>query len=408
VLPALIALCALGAGLLGSSGRLPSFEPMPFGRGRSLPAGPDGWAIGGLGGVRGITVGPIESSLHPNVGYGTAAGRAALVEARRMGASWVALTPFGRVWNLRGSGVDLVFEAPLADNTRDVLTAMDQAHEQGLRVLLVPHLWVESGEWRALIDPGSEAGWERWAAAYRRFLLYWAEVAERGSAEMLSVGVELRSWVTTARAPSFAAIIAEARAHYSGLLTYSANWDDVEHTVVLGDLDVIGINAFFPLTSKPGASYFDLALGGQRIAADLGALAAEWGKPVLLTELGYTTRVDPALRPWEWPDGMTAVRIDQQAQALAYRALLAPLLDERWCAGWFVWRTYADPDDVSQEAEWGFSPRGKLAELAIRDAFAATWAVESDDLRLSWLGADRARTPGIHAWEASPAWPWEQ
>jgi hypothetical protein len=37
---------------------------------------------------------------------------------------------------------------------------------------------------------------------------------------------------------------------------------------------------------------------------------------------------------------------------------------------------YSDPDDVSQEAEWGFSPRGKLAELVVRDAFAAPWACD--------------------------------
>ena len=69
---------------------------------------------------------------------------------------------------------------------------------------------------------------------------------------------------------------------------------------------------------------------------------------------------------------MKDVRVDEVAQADAYRALVAPLLDEPRFMGFFVWRVYADPDDVSQEAEWGFSPRGKLAELVVRDAFAAT------------------------------------
>ncbi len=103
-------------------------------------------------------------------------------------------------------------------------------------------------------------------------------------------------------------------------------------------------------------------------------LAETWRKPVLFTEIGYTTRPDPAIRPWEWPDSMKQVRVDEHAQALAYRALVRPLLDEPDFAGFFVWRVYADPDDVSQEAEWGFSPRGKLAELVVRDAFAAPWA----------------------------------
>ncbi|MEL6318156.1 MAG: OmpA family protein, partial [Pseudomonadota bacterium] len=55
---------------------------------------------------------------------------------------------------------------------------------------------------------------------------------------------------------------------------------------------------------------------------------------------------------------------------------LAPLTKIPECAGFFVWRTYADPGDVSQEAEWGFSPRGKLAELILRDAFTASWAAD--------------------------------
>jgi hypothetical protein len=390
-----------------------AFERFAHDRRRPLPPGREGWADAGVGAVRGVTVGPIESALHPGTGYGSARGRAAIAEAKRLGASWVALTPFGRVWDLSGGGVDLTFEAELGSNTENVLRAIDHAHEHGLRVLLVPHLWVEAGGWRALVEPGSPEGWARWTASYRRFLLYWADVAARGHAEMLSVGVELRSWVTSRQAPTMSALIAEVRARYPGLLTYSANWDDVEHTVILGELDVIGVNAFYPLTKKEDASFADLALGGLAVAADLEILAREWDKPVLLTEMGYTTRVDPALRPWEWPDGMRDVVVDERAQALAYRALLAPLADQRWCAGFFVWRTYADPDDVSQEAEWGFSPKGKLAELELRDAFAARWASDGE-LWAPWAGvglgplvaqrfsAQRARTPGRHAWEPSP------
>ena len=154
-----------------------------------------------------------------------------------------------------------------------MLAAIRQAHEHGLHVLVVPHLWVESGEWRALIDPKSDAGWARWAESYRAFLLTWAEVAREGGAEMLSLGVELRSWVTTAHAPSFRAIAADVRRAYPGLLTYSANWDDVEDTLILDDLDVIGINAFYPLAENEGASFAELAKGGRGVAEKLARLA---------------------------------------------------------------------------------------------------------------------------------------
>jgi hypothetical protein len=242
-------------------------------------------------------------------------------------------------------------------------------------------LWVESGEWRALIDQKTDDGWRAWSASYARFVALWAKVAEDEGVEMLSAGVELRSWVTTTRAPSFTAILRDLRATYHGLLTYSANWDDVQDTVILGDLDVIGINAFYPLAEKEGATDEVLLQGAQGVRDKVHTLAETWRKPVLFTEVGYTTRADPAVKPWEWPDAMKHPKVDEAAQASAYRALLAPMLDEPDFAGFFVWRTYSDPDDVSQEAEWGFSPRAKLAERVVRDAFRAPWACDGDESR---------------------------
>jgi hypothetical protein len=90
---------------------------------------------------------------------------------------------------------------------------------------------------------------------------------------------------------------------------------------------------------------------------------------------------------------MSALKVDEEAQARAYRVLLTPLLDEPDFAGFFVWREYADPDDTSQEPPWGFSPRGKLAELVVRDAFAARWACDPW-WRPAW--AEAALTPGIY------------
>jgi hypothetical protein len=211
---------------------------------------------------------------------------------------------------------------------------------------------------------------------------------------MLSVGVELRTWVTSRQATSFLPIVADVRKIYTGPLTYSANWDDVDDTVIWGALDVLGINAFYPLAERNGAKFPELFEGGRRVVERVQRLTRLWNKPVLFTEFGYTTRRDPAVRPWEWPDRMTGVVVDQAAQAEAYRGLLAPLLDEPSFMGFFVWRFYADPDDVSQEAEWGFSPRGKLAELVVRDAYRAHWAADGPRFPGEALGRFAARVPG--------------
>jgi hypothetical protein len=360
------------------------------------PAHPLEFETLGLGTMRGITIGPIESALHPNKGYGSPAFERALVEARRLGATWVSLTPFGRVANLESTGIAQSFEQPFEENRKAVRRAVRQAHAHGLRALIVPHLWVESGGWRGELAPGSDEAWERWSKSYRQFVRAWAEVARDADADMFAAGVELRSWVTTVRAPSFGDVIADIRSIYSGPLTYAANWDDAEETVIWGELDVIGVNGFFPLAARDGATYEELAAGGRSVAARVRRLSESWDKPVVFTEFGYTTRKDPAVRPWEWPDHMHGVVVDQAAQAEAYQALLAPLLEEPRFVGAFAWRVYADPDDLSQEAEWGFSPRGKLAELVLRDAFAAHWSSDGPRSTGHALGRSRAERVGIY------------
>jgi len=346
----------------------------------SLGPGPEAWRDADLGTVRGLTVGPIESVFHPDRGYGSEICGLAMQDAREFGANWVSITPFGRVYDLAPSGVALSYEAPFRTNRARVIAAIRQAHAVGLKVMLVPHLWVENGEWRGLIDPGDDAAWETWSRGYQRFVSEWAAVARESAVEMLAVGIELRSWVTTKRAPSFAGVIREVRRVYPGLLTYAANWDDVHDTVVWGELDVIGVNAFFPLAKAPGDPLSALEQNSQRIAGELEELARTWQRPILFTEFGYTTRVDPALEPWLWPEHLAGVAPDQMAQANAYRALLGAFISKPWFVGGFAWRVFADPYDLSQEPEWGFSPQGKLAELVLQDAFRAYWA--SDGSRL--------------------------
>lgn len=351
-------------------------------------------ALGGAA-MRGVTIGPIESALHAGRGYGSPAFERGLDEAVRLGATWISLTPFGRAWDLQATGVDKTFELPLAVNQRGLRRAVKQAHARGLKVMLVPHLWVESGGWRGELDPATEEGWQRFAESYRSYVLTWARFAQSEHVDMLAAGVELRSWLTTTHAPSFFPILRDIRAAYSGLLTYAANWDDVDQTVILGELDVIGINAFYPLTEKPSASDAELVSGGLAVAKQVKELAERWQKPVMFNEFGYTARTDPALRPWEWPDRMSGVQVDARAQAAAYRGLLAGMLQSPELVGGFVWRLYADPDDLSQEAEWGFSPRGREAERYLRDAFWGRWASDGRGLGRGGVYRAPAGIPGV-------------
>jgi hypothetical protein len=77
----------------------------------------------------------------------------------------VSLTPFGRVADLEAdsAGILISSETPVRGEPERA-RAICQAHAEGLKVFLVPHLWVETGR-GAEIDP-DDAAWARWTDAY--------------------------------------------------------------------------------------------------------------------------------------------------------------------------------------------------------------------------------------------------
>lgn len=338
----------------------------------ALLDGAEGWRASGHPAIRGITVGPIESSQQPGRGYGTAYSAALLDELAAMGVNWISITPFGRIWDLRSTEIRMDFEAPYEENRAAVRKMIAQAHARGIKVLVVPHLWVEKGGWRGQIDPGSDAGWAAYRASYRRFLLAWARDAADAGADALSIGVECKSW-SGRFARFWFDLIDEVRALYPGLLTYSANWDEAADVIFWDRLDFVGINAFYPLASKHGADFEAYVAGASKVRERVADFASLVDKPIVFVEVGYTTRPDAAVEPWLWPDHMTDVVVDEDEQARALAAVFSGVLGEPWFGGFFVWRYYANLDDVSQEAIWGFSPHGKQAEPLLREVFRHRW-----------------------------------
>ncbi len=329
--------------------------------------------------IRGITVGPIESSLQPGRGYGTAYTAELLDELVRMGVNWVSITPFGRLWSIEHTEILMDFEAPYQENRRAVKRFIEQAKARGLGVLLVPHLWVETGGWRGEIDPGSPEGWKAYRESYRSFVMKWAADAGAWGADGFSIGVECKSW-SGRFGGWWEAFIADIRRVFPGVLTYSANWDEVESVLFWDRLDLVGINAFYPLAQNNDATYSQYLQGANRQIDNLRELSRALDMPILFVEVGYTTRSNAAVEPWLWPDDMQSPAVDEWEQARALSAILEAALPNRWLAGFFVWRYYANIDDVSQEAIWGFSPHGKLAEPLLREIFAVQWGADPEPL----------------------------
>ncbi len=101
-------------------------------------------------------------------------------------------------------------------------------------------------------------------------------------------------------------LIERVRAVYSGRLTYAANFDQYQDVGFWRHLDVLSINAYFPLRSRWGPESrpeFSMLLeaGWRRILAGIVGFRKEQGLeglPVVFSELGYTSRQGCTLEPW--------------------------------------------------------------------------------------------------------------
>jgi hypothetical protein len=362
----------------GAIERLPVIADVP------IEAGPSE-------GIRGITLAPIEEMRLGPVGYGSEPCREALLEIAALGATWISLTPFGRMDDLDSVEILHDFEIPFSRNVELMRRTAADAHALGLKIALIPHVYVMSGKWRGEIDLGGDARFGDWFAQYSDFVLAYAALAEELGAELFSIGVEFKS-SSNFYDEQWRAIIERVRLVYSGLLTYSANWDEVEQVTFWDDLDLIGINAFWPLASRPGADWREMSDKAMQIGEELEDFALGWSRPIVFTEFGVKSARDAALAPWEWPEHCENLVYDETYQADAYLAMLGALTSKPWFKGMFIWKYFSDPYDNTQEERTGFSPRSKIAEEVLSSWYSCDWELQAFGL-LACLPPFNAQAP---------------
>jgi hypothetical protein len=299
--------------------------------------------IGGLGGL--LRERDIAGALDALVG---------------LGATHVAVVP--SFFQRQLDDVEMYWQPSRSAVDGQVARVVEAAHARGLRVLLKPHLWLEDrsdGSWRGDIDPAPDA-WPEWSSEYRGVVVEYARLAADLEVESFSLGSELTA-LAIGRAPFWRGLAAEVRTHFTGRITYAANWDREFEAISWWDaVDQIGVDAFWPLQESE-AEQLTPALCRTRLAAireRLGGFAARTGRPILLTEIGYKSARNAAYRPWEWHDGQAP---DPGAQELLYRCIRDVLGETAWLDGTYFWIWSTSPT-------WGgphnsdFTPRGKPAE----------------------------------------------
>ncbi len=97
-------------------------------------------------------------------------------------------------------------------------------------------------------------------------------------------------------------LIENVREAYGGTVTFAANFDNYHEVAFWDALDLIGVNAYFPLRQSPDGPPSEAALGQAWSSTfeGIAAFSAERGLdlPVIFTELGYTQRGGATAAPW--------------------------------------------------------------------------------------------------------------
>ncbi len=176
-----------------------------------------------------------------------------------------------------------------------------QARSEGLRMMFFPTINLRDEAenakwWRGNIRPRD---WALWWDNYTAFNVRLAALAQEEGVEWYSLGTEMES--THCFPDQWRRLTAEVRKVFKGKLTYSVNFD-AHDSFMFGDcLDVIGMNTYDPI-----AKFDDYPSDDQIrdawwwIVYKARTLQARFGKPVMITEVGYPSVAHAHVGPWDF------------------------------------------------------------------------------------------------------------
>lgn len=315
--------------------------------------------------------------LHRNgVGYGSDACREQLAALKAMGVNYVALNDFAYIPSINSPEVRYNRDPSLTSD--NLLQTVKDAKALGLQVMLKPHLWSRdfgrAGKWHGDIEMLTEADWDTFFAGYTRYLMVQADIASRGGADSLCIGLEyVQASKQTAR---WQKLIADIRQVYKGHLTYSAaflEWKDIEFWP---QLDSVGISAYFPVASSDNASEAELVTGWQRVYGELDEFHKKVNKPIWFLEIGYSRSLTAGKEPWSY----TVVgEPSDEYQARLYRVAIEQAAQRKYMAGVFLWKWFTAGSYQRYEGHDPFAIQNNPQVLAA--------------IRQAWLSPDDAPPP---------------
>jgi hypothetical protein len=240
------------------------------------------------------------------------------------------------------------------ERSEGIRASIQKSHEYKMKVMLKPHLWVNHNFYTGDLDFSTDKEWEHWEADYEKYILDFVKLAEEEKIELFCFGTELENPI--AKRPEYwMQLIQKIRKIYSGKLTYAANWDSFETIPFWNELDYIGIDAYFPLSTEETPSIEVLNESWKKHILKIEIVQQKFNKKILFTEFGYRNSDKAAETPWT----ETETKINDLAQANGYESLFQSFSKQNWYAGGFAWKWYAD--DYYKKKNIDYTPQEKPA-----------------------------------------------
>lgn len=289
-----------------------------------------------------------------------------ILELNQHQVNWVSVIPFGMS---KPGGEHVYFDLPgqwWGETPEGIQTQISAAHQRGIKVLLKPQVWIIDGSFTGLFRPSNL---ETWFDDYLDFILLFAKVAEQQKADMFCIGTELNT-VIQAAPDKWDYLISEVRKVYRGPLSYAANWDEVQQVPFWKKLDIIGVDAYYPLVHQKSPGLVELITAWRPIRDSLCQFSGRCGRPLCFTEYGYRSIEFAAGKQWELGNVWDTAPPDPELQARAYSALFQTFWPEPWFAGGFCWKWYPDDQAFEGDPSTDFTPQDKPAADTLKHYYA--------------------------------------
>lgn len=297
-------------------------------------------------------------------GYISRKSAQSLKELGSLGTEWISLTPFGYLRDRNKPAYFGYSFGPGSENDESLITAFLNAKKLDMGVMLKPHILMSGPHWGwpGDIKMKSEQDWQKFFKFYTSWIRHYALLAEMYGMDILCIGVELMH-TTKDHQEDWRDMIARLRKIYSGQMVYAANWyQEFEQITFWDDLDYIGLNLYYPLSNKDTATLAELRNGMDKGMPVIENVIRKYNKPLLLTEVGFTS----TKKPWETPHQRNRGQpVYLEDQAVCYQAIFESFWGKDWFFGiyWWKWPTYLE---YGGRGHSGFTPNGKPAEKVVK------------------------------------------